>query len=235
MDYRQKLREKLGIFYNEEEDDFHDEYTDMEDQVDKYRDTLEFDAGYEAWNSGDRSTRGDPGYDAGIWAAEQDAQDDDKERWKNQLDGVGEFEEDASLKSLSDRLQQRFYQGSLRETEIEPEGMEEPVEPMDGEAEEDDFSSDLPPIDSDDDTMSGEMETGDGETVDMEITPEQKKLENSQKIAEKMLDEIMKPIRREANEIEESDINNGMMLRKFYEYVYTNKDKIASFMSKGIK
>lgn len=188
MDYRQKLREKLGIFYNEEEEDFHDEYTDTEDVIEE-----------------------------------------------PEIDG-GEFEEDASLKSLSDRLQQRFYQGSLRETEIEPEGMEEPVEPMDGEGDEDaDFDSDLPPIDSDDDTMSGEMETGDGETVDMEITPEQKKLENSQKIAEKMLDEIMKPIRREANEIEESDINNGMMLRKFYEYVYTNKDKIASFMSKGIK
>ena len=184
MDYRQKLREKLGIFYNEEEDDFHDEYTDMGDVIEE-----------------------------------------------PEIDG-GEFEEDASLKSLSDRLQQRFYQGSLRETEIEPEGMEEPIDGA-----EDDFDSDLPPMgsDMDDDTMSGEMETGDGETVGMEITPEQKKLEKSQKIAEKMLDEIMKPIRREANEIEESDINNGMMLRKFYEYVYTNKDKIASFMSKGIK
>lgn len=122
-------------------------------------------------------------------------------------DGEGDILED-----LSDRLEQGFL-------EDEHEGMEDPLS-VDDEEEY-----------GDDSEMVGDIEGEGG----MEITPEQEKLSQSQRVAEQMLDKIMKPIRKEANRIEESDINNGMMLRKFYEYVYTNKEKIASFMSKGIK
>lgn len=135
-------------------------------------------------------------------------------------------EEDGySLDSISSRLSKRFSEeimglADLSETEDEYEGMEEPIE---GEPEED-------IEDVDDDSLEGNV----GDT-NISITPEENKHSAFEKIAENMLDQILVPIRREANQLEESDVQNGLIMRRFYEYVYTNKDKIISYMTKGVK
>jgi hypothetical protein len=148
-----------------------------------------------------------------------------------------EIVDDPSLSSLSDSITKRFYEDD-EEIDIEPEdeGGEQEDETPAGTMEDpmvggdEDEEEEQPEITSDPDDMEGDMGGG----VGISLTPEQKKAQDMEKVAEKILDKVMTPVRREANELEESDIQNGMMMRNLYTYLYQNKDKIAKFMAKGV-
>lgn len=157
------------------------------------------------------------------------------------------LDDDSPIETLSSRLQKRFMTDAEEEVpEIAPDEMppEQPDEKAAGTNEE---PADRAPEGSDEEVPvepQGEEPEGDGgmdgdpgNDAEGNIGPEgepDKQAKIKLDLASKILDSVMTPVRREANEIEESDIQNGMMMRKLYEYLYTNKDKIAKFMSKGV-